>query len=153
MDDGPWPMIWRRWYHFAVRIIAKKGGDMAFKFENLEVWKLAMEYLDEVYRLAERLPKEEIYNLRSQWIRAATSIALNIAEGLTGQSDQEQDRFVGYAIRSTAESAACFRIGQRRGYIGDEAVSEAMDERMDKLIRKLQSFRKSLRSNSRGTRA
>jgi four helix bundle protein len=126
---------------------------MPFKFENLEVWKLSLEYLDEVYRLVEGLPKEELYNLRSQWVRAATSIALNIAEGSTGQSNQEQDRFIGYAIRSTAESAACFRISQRRGFIRDEGVSEKLDEQMDKLVRKLQSFRKSLRANSKATRA
>jgi four helix bundle protein len=119
---------------------------LAFKFENLEVWKLAIEYLDEVYRLVEELPKEEMYNLRSQWIRAATSIALNIAEGSTGQSNQEQDRFIGYAIQSTAESAACYRIAQRREYIKNSDTSEAIEEQMDKLARKLQSFRKSLRS-------
>jgi four helix bundle protein len=125
---------------------------MAFKFENLEVWKLALDYLDEVYRLVEGLPKEELYNLRSQWVRAATSIALNIAEGSTGQSNQEQDRFIGYAIRSTAESAACYRIAQRREFIKNGSASEAIEEQMDKLARKLQSFRKSLRSNLKGSR-
>jgi len=126
---------------------------MAFKFENLEVWRLALDYLDEVYRLVEGLPRDEMYNLRSQWVRAATFIALNIAEGSTGQSNLEQDRFIGYAIRSTAESAACFRISQRRGFIKDEGVSEKLDEQMDKLVRKLQSFRKALRSASKVTRA
>ena len=126
---------------------------MAFKFENLEVWKLALDYLDEVYRLSEGLPKEELYNLRSQWIRAATSVALNIAEGSTGQSNLEQERFLGYAIRSVAESAACFRISQRRGYIKNGGRPAAMEEQMDKLVRKLQSFRKTLRINSRDARA
>jgi four helix bundle protein len=119
---------------------------MAFKFENLEVWTLALDHVDEAYRLMERLPKEEMYNLRSQGIRAATSIALHIAEGSMGRSNQEQDRFIGFAIRSTAESAACFQIGRRRGYIQDENASGAMEEQADKLVRKLQSFRKSLRN-------
>jgi four helix bundle protein len=57
---------------------------MAFKFEKLEVWILSLDFLDDVYRLADLLPAEERYNLRSQWIRAATSIALNITEGSTG---------------------------------------------------------------------
>ena len=126
---------------------------MPFKFENLEIWRLALDYLDEVYRLAEGLPKEEMYNLRSQWIRAATSIALNIAEGSTGQSNLEQDRFIGYAIRSTAESAACFQISQRRGFVRDKDVSGRQDEQMDKLIRKFQSFRKALRANSKAMKA
>jgi len=107
---------------------------MAFKFENLEVWKLALVYLDDVYQSANRLPKEEVYNLRSQWIRAATSIALNIAEGSTGQSDSEQVRFLGYAIRLWMESTACLRIAQRRMYLADEAGK--MKVRTEMLIKK-----------------
>jgi hypothetical protein len=59
---------------------------MTFKFENLEVWKLSLDYLDTVYKISEELPKEELYNLRNQWIRSATSIALNITEVSTGQT-------------------------------------------------------------------
>jgi four helix bundle protein len=126
---------------------------VAFKFENLEVWKLSLDYLDDVYRLAAGLPKEEVYNLRSQWIRAATSIALNIAEGSTGQSNREQDRFLGYAVRSVAESAACFRLSQKRGFITDDCDSERLDEQMDKLVRKLTAFRRALRTSSKDAMA
>jgi four helix bundle protein len=73
---------------------------MAYKFEKLEVWQLSVEYIDLVYQLAEQLPKIEEYNLKSQVIRAATSVALNIAEGSTGQSNAEQTRFLGMALRS-----------------------------------------------------
>jgi four helix bundle protein len=135
------------------RGIIEKGGGTAFQFEGLEIWKLSPEYLDVVYRLANCLPKEELYNLRSQWIRATTSIVLNIAEGSVGQSIPGQDRFVGYAIRSMAESAACYRIAQRRGYVMIEGISEPMEEQMDKPVRNLLSFRKSLRLNSKGSRA
>jgi four helix bundle protein len=102
---------------------------MVFKFEDLEVWKLSLDYLDDVYQLVDRLPKEEAYNLCSQWIRAATSISLNIAEGSTGQSNQEQSRFLGYAIRSAMESAACFRLAQRRGFLQDGTVSDKWKSR------------------------
>ena len=67
---------------------------MPYKFEQLEVWKLALDYLDLIYKLAENLPRSEEYNLRSQITRAATSIALNIAEGSQGQSDAEQAAFL-----------------------------------------------------------
>jgi len=73
---------------------------MGFKFERLEVWQLALEYIDQVYQLSAMLPRDEDYNLRSQIRRAATSIALNVAEGSTTQSDAEQRRFIGIAIRS-----------------------------------------------------
>ena len=52
---------------------------MAYKFEKLEVWRLALEYLNLVYGIAEKLPPIEEYNLKSQIVRAATSISLNIA--------------------------------------------------------------------------
>ena len=58
-----------------------------FKFENLEIWKLSLDYVDLVYKLTERLPKTEEYNLKSQIIRAATSVSLNIAEESMGQTN------------------------------------------------------------------
>ena len=48
---------------------------MTYKFEQLDVWKLSLEYIDLIYKLAEHLPRSEEYNLKSQITRAATSIA------------------------------------------------------------------------------
>ncbi len=62
---------------------------MSYKFERLEVWQLSLECVDLIYKIADAFPRNEEYNLKSQIIRAATSIALNIAEGSTGQSDAE----------------------------------------------------------------
>jgi len=90
---------------------------MPFKFEKLEVWQLALEYIDLIYKIAEQLPRSEEYNLKSQMTRAATSIALNIAEGSTGQTDAEQARFLGLAIRSLLETVACQHIIKRRQYL------------------------------------
>ena len=80
---------------------------MPYKFEQLEVWKLALDYIDLIYKLAENLPRSEDFNLKSQITRAATSIALNIAEGSQGQSDAEQARFLGMSLRSLIETVAC----------------------------------------------
>jgi four helix bundle protein len=121
---------------------------MPYKFEQLDVWKLSLEYIDSIYILAEKLPKNEEYNLKSQIIRAATSISLNIAEGSTGQSDAEQARFLGMAIRSLIETVACHHIIQRRNYINDEKLLNKIYEDSQMLARKLQAFRKSL-ANSR----
>ncbi|MBI4760779.1 MAG: four helix bundle protein [Chloroflexota bacterium] len=115
---------------------------MPYKFEQLDVWKLSLEYIDSIYELAEKLPKSEEYNLKSQIVRAATSISLNIAEGSTGQSDAEQARFLGMAIRSLVETVACHHIIQRRGYIRDEPLLAKIYEDSQVLARKLQAFRK-----------
>ena len=116
---------------------------MAYKFEKLDVWQMAVEYIDMIYKLAEQLPKNEEYNLRSQIIRAATSIALNIAEGSTGQSDAEQNRFLGMALRSLIETVACLHLIKRRTYAPNEDVM-LVYEFSEKLSIKLQAFRKAL---------
>lgn len=107
----------------------------------MDVWKLSLEYIDSIYQLAEKLPKSEEYNLKSQIVRAATSISLNIAEGSTGQSDAEQARFLGMAIHSLIETVACHHIIQRRGYIQDKSLLDKIYEDSQVLARKLQAFR------------
>src|SRR5258706_13196241 len=93
---------------------------MPFKFENLEIWKLAIEFADDVHLLTRKFSKEEMFSLTSQFKRAADSISLNIAEGSIGQSDAEQKKFIGYAIRSLAESVNCLYLSERRKYISQE---------------------------------
>ena len=83
---------------------------MPFKFEKLEVYQLALAYVDLIYDLSAQLPKSEEYNLKSQIVRAVTSVALNIAEGSTSQSDPEQNRVLGMAVRSVFETVACQHI-------------------------------------------
>ena len=116
---------------------------MTYKFEKLEVWQLSVEYFDLICQIAEQLPKNEEYNLRSQIIRAATSIALNIAEGSTGQSDAEQNRFLGMALRSLIETVACLHLIKRRNYVPVEAI-QPVYVFGEKLSIKLQAFRKAL---------
>jgi four helix bundle protein len=114
-----------------------------YKFESLEVWELSLEYVDMIYRNAARLPEAERHNLYSQLIRAGTSIALNIAEGSTGQSDREQGRFLGMAIRSLLETVACIKLIERRNYISKEEV-QALYAFSEKLFAKLTAFKKAV---------
>ena len=51
------------------------------KFRKLDVWQKAMDLVERVYKLTNYFPSNELYGLTSQLKRAATSIALNIAEG------------------------------------------------------------------------
>jgi four helix bundle protein len=117
---------------------------VAFKFENLEVWKLSLEYVDRIYEIANLLPAKEEYNLKTQIVRSATSVSLNIAEGSTGQTDAEFGRFMGMAIRSGVEVIACLYLIRRRGYIDEKVFSQAY-EFGEKLLVKLQALRKKLK--------
>jgi four helix bundle protein len=119
-----------------------------FKFEKLEVWQLALEYIDQVYQIAERLPRSEEYNLKSQITRAATSVALNIAEGSTSQSDPEQARFLSMAIRSVLETVACQHIIRRRSLLQDAALLDQTYKSAETLVAKLHAMRKALMPES-----
>jgi four helix bundle protein len=114
-----------------------------YKFQKLRVYQLALDYIDAIYGISAQLPQQEMYNLRSQIIRAATSIALNIAEGSTGQSDAEQGRFIGHALRSYLETIACLDICGRRGYFSADEIKPFRNQGHDLFI-KLQAFRRSL---------
>lgn len=125
---------------------------MPFKFEQLDVWKLSLDYIDAIYELAEKLPDSERFNLKSQIIRAATSISLNIAEGSTGQTDPEQSRFLGMAIRSLIETVACQRLISRRNYVNDPVSMEKLDLQAQELAKRLHAFRRSLVKTNRSIR-
>lgn len=50
-------------------------------YRGLEVWRVAMDLVEEVYKATTLLPETEKYGLTSQLRRSATSIPANIAEG------------------------------------------------------------------------
>lgn len=117
---------------------------MPFKFEKLEVWQLALDYIDAVYAVAEQMPRSEEYNLKSQITRAATSIALNIAEGSIGQTDAEQARFLGHAIRSLVETVACQHLINRRRYLADPQPLRELYRMSETLVAKLHTMRRAI---------
>ena len=117
---------------------------MPFKFEKLEVWRLALDYIDLTYEIVEKLPRSEEYNLKSLMIRAATSVALNVAEGSTGQTDAEQARFLGLAIRSLLETVACQHIISRRGYLPGATKLREAYRSAETLAARLHTMRKSI---------
>ena len=115
-----------------------------YKFQSLVVYQLSLDYLDHVHDLLTKLPKDERYNLSSQFARAAISIALNIAEGSTGQSNKEQVRFLGMAVRSYIETVACLDLIERRGYIPVIEMSYVRKTGRT-LFYKITKFRKALK--------
>lgn len=114
-----------------------------YKFQKLSVYQLALVYIDHVYELITNLPESERFNLSSQINRAATSIALNIAEGSTSQSDSEQHRFLGFALRSYMETVACLDLINHRCYF-DEQKLKPIRRDGHQLFMKLIAFRKRL---------
>jgi four helix bundle protein len=80
-----------------------------FDHERHYVYRLVMEYVAWSYRIAKSLNGTERH-ARDQWLRAAQSIALNIADGNGKQSLKDKNRFFEFARGSSLEYAAIHDI-------------------------------------------
>lgn len=116
---------------------------MAFKFEQLRVWQKSLQLNSLVNEVTRNFPKDELFVLSSQIKRAADSVALNIAEGSTGQSNKEFVKFLRYALRSNIEVVGCIFIARERNIISTEnfdkiySMSEEILSMISALIKKL----------------
>ena len=119
-------------------------GKIEFKFEKLIIWQKAMDFGEDVFKLTKGFPKEELYSLTSQLRRAVDSVALNIAEGATGQSNPEYRKFIGYAMRSLAEVTTCLPKAKRREYITEDEFHQSYLKAFN-LMNMIASFRAKLK--------
>lgn len=116
---------------------------MSFKLEKLNIWQRALDLSALVHEVTLMFPKEELYILTSQIKRAADSVALNIAEGSTGQTNPEFRRFLGIALRSAIEVVACAQIAQRRKIISEENI-QTISQLCEELVAKISALRKKI---------
>lgn len=117
-----------------------------FKFEKLRIWQNSMDFGEEIFNMSKEFPKDELFILTSQIRRASDSIALNIAEGSTGQSYLEFVKFIGYSLRSLAEVVTCLHKAFRRGYLSQESFN-SMYQKSFTLMNSIAAFRNFLKSN------
>lgn len=117
---------------------------MAFKFEKLKVWQRAVDLSGEIYQLTERFPKKEMFVLTLQIQRVSDSIALNIAEGSTGQTNPEFKRFLSMALRSAIEVVSCFYLAKKRSLVNDEEFIYFYNF-LTELIKGIQALRNSIK--------
>ncbi len=73
---------------------------MAFRFEELEIWRDAILFAKLIYKLTERFPSRELFSLTDQLRRCAASIAANIAEGSGSSSKKDFAHYLEIAIKS-----------------------------------------------------
>jgi four helix bundle protein len=84
---------------------------------DLDVWKLSMDFVDEVYTITGTFPDSEKFGLTSQLRRAGVSIPSNIAEGAGRSYKKEFIRFLYISMGSLSEVETQLEIAHRRGYI------------------------------------
>lgn len=99
--------------------------------KQLMVWQKAMDFIETIYRLTERFPKEEQFGLVAQLRRASISIASNIAEGAARRTTKEHLQFFYVARGSISELDTQIEISHRLGFLSSEqqrATLEALDQ-------------------------
>jgi len=115
-----------------------------FRFQDLEIWLLAITIGDRLYDLADKLEGEKKFRFAEQMRGAALSISNNIAEGSGCDSKIEFAKFLNYARRSCYEDANMLIVFCQRGII-DEGACDDLLSMLDKESRMIESFKNTLR--------
>lgn len=99
---------------------------MILDHERLDVYRVALDFLVFANQIIETLPRGRSH-LRDQLTRAATSIALNVAEGAGKHSRADKRRYYLSARGSATESAALLDVLARLALL-DRAGHQAGKE-------------------------
>lgn len=107
--------------------------------KNLEVYKIALELVKEVYKLTRSYPKEEQFVLVTQLRRAAISVCSNLAEGSARFSRAEKKRFYEISRSSLVEIDTQFELSLILEYLQKNEITklEAYLESVFKMLSKM----------------
>jgi four helix bundle protein len=102
--------------------------------KDLDIWKLGIELVEQVYKHTARFPQEEVYGLTSQMRRAAVSIPSNISEGAARGGKKEFIQFLYVALGSLAELETQAIISEKLGYLKDLSLMELIEKQRRKQL-------------------
>jgi four helix bundle protein len=114
-----------------------------FRFQDLEIWRLAIEIGDKLFRVANLLEKKRLYRFAEQLRGAGLSMSNNISEGSGSNSTKDFNNYLNIARRSTFENANIIIVLNRQKLISPEFRKELLRD-LDLLCRKITNFQKSL---------
>src|SRR5579864_1383813 len=99
-------------------------------YKTLEVWKLSMETIKDIYEITKSYPKEEKYGLINQTNRAAVSIACNIAEGMGRNYKKDTIQFLHVSRGSAYEVETLLSIAQMLNLM-DEQTYTGLNKKLE----------------------
>ena len=114
-----------------------------FSFEKMRMWTDVKMYVKTVYDITKNYPHHESYGLQSQLQRAAVSVASNIAEGLSRETEREKQRFIEISYGSLMETNAQLIIAVDLMYINKEQYYKLKEDLL-KISNQLNALNKSL---------
>lgn len=115
-----------------------------FRFQDLNIWKLAIQIANELFDLADEIEAKRLFRFAEQLRGAAMSMSNNVAEGSGSSSKKEFILFLNFARRSTFENANILILLQMRSLLTKESLEKYLDQ-LDHLCRQITNFQLSLR--------
>ncbi|MCK4473935.1 four helix bundle protein [Candidatus Parcubacteria bacterium] len=127
------------------------------KFEDLNIWKLALKITKEIYDITAKKDFSKDFGLRDQIRRAIVSVSSNIVEGFEKNYNNEFIRFLKIAKGSVGEVRNQLYIALSVNYITEREFQiinkqlEDLANQVGKLISYLEKYKK-INSPTRKTR-
>jgi four helix bundle protein len=119
-------------------------------YQDLEVWREAIQLAKMIYKITEGFPAREIYGLSSQLRRSAVSVASNIAEGQARNSKKEFMYFLNISIGSLAELETQLIIAKEIDLTTEQTLQPALDQ-TKKITRMIYGLKNHLSAKSKRT--
>ncbi len=116
------------------------------RFEDLEVWKLAIDCAERIYEATSGGRFGQDFALRNQIRSSAISIFSNIAEGFERDGNREFANFLSIAKGSCGEARAQLIFANRVSHISDQTLTD-IQARLEETSRQLSRFRNYLLSS------
>jgi four helix bundle protein len=120
---------------------------MTQSFKEIVAWQKAHAFVVMVYRTCASFPAYEQYGLRSQFQRAAVSIAANIAEGYRKDGLADKLRFLNISQGSLEECRYYILLSYDLSYI-DVNVYNNMNQSIEEVSRLLNAYYKGIKERN-----
>lgn len=112
-----------------------------FSFEKLEVWQNARIFILEIYKLTAAFPTNELFGMTSQIKRSSSSIATNIAEGTSRNSNKDKAHFLTISYSSAMETLNHLILSKDLKYISENEYVQCR-EKIEKICNQINNLKK-----------
>lgn len=112
-----------------------------YSFENLDVWKIAKDFVIKLYRITNNFPDCEKFGIILQIRRSAVSVASNLAEGNSRTTNKDQAHFTQMAYGSMMEIVCQLIISKELGYLSQNDY-DLLRDKAEEITNKLNALKK-----------
>ncbi|WP_067150731.1 four helix bundle protein [Pseudotamlana agarivorans] len=112
-----------------------------FSFEKLTVWIDSKELVKTIYNVTREFPNDEKFGLTNQLRRASVSVASNLAEGTSRNTNKDKAHFTTIAFSSLMEVLNQIIIANELDFINETDYQSVRND-IEKISNKLNALKK-----------